>query len=52
MAYVNKKQLTIGMTKEASEWAKEKAKSTGMSASVYIEQLIRKEMKKEKESGN
>lgn len=48
MAYVTKQTLTIGVTKEASEWAKEKAKSVGMSASVYIETLIRKEMDKER----
>ncbi|MEH7098168.1 hypothetical protein [Neobacillus vireti] len=47
MAYINKQKLNIGVTKEVSEWVKEKAKSRGMSASVYIEQLIRSEMEKD-----
>jgi hypothetical protein len=52
MAYVNKQKLNIGVTKEVSDWVKEKSKSIGMSASVYIEQLIRAEMEKEsKQSG-
>ncbi|MBD3107191.1 hypothetical protein IEO70_02260 [Bacillus sp. AGMB 02131] len=51
MAFVNKKKVTIGLTEEVSTFAKEKAKSIGMSMSVYIETLLRKEMEKEKENG-
>ena len=47
MAYVNKVTLNIGVTKEISEWVKEHAKKQGMSASIYIEQLIRREKEKD-----
>jgi predicted DNA binding CopG/RHH family protein len=50
MAYVNKQSLNIGVTKEVSEWVKAKAKSKGLSASLYIEMLLRIEMEKEKDS--
>jgi len=50
MAFVNKKKVTIGLTEEVSSFAKEKAKSIGMSMSVYIETLLRKEMEREKQN--
>lgn len=53
MAYVRKKQTTIGLTEEVIDFTKKKAQSIGMSMSVYIETLIRKEIEKDKkESGN
>jgi predicted HicB family RNase H-like nuclease len=47
MPYVNKKTLNIGVTEQVSKWVKEEARNQGMSASIYIEQLIRRQMKLE-----
>lgn len=47
MPYINKKVLNIGLTEKANEWLREEAKENGMSISVYIETLIRRQMKVE-----
>ncbi|WP_019241482.1 MULTISPECIES: hypothetical protein [Bacillus] len=48
MALVNKSRLTIGLKQESIDYVKEEAAKLGMSASVYIELLIRKDMEDKK----
>ncbi|MFB3164702.1 hypothetical protein ABLO26_25410 [Neobacillus sp. 179-J 1A1 HS] len=47
MALVNKDRLTLGVTPEVKEWLQEESKRVGLNISVYIEQLVRSEMRKD-----